>query len=150
MQPMWNKIKSGIFIDNGQGGLLYIDAGPLFEQYKGSAIDYTDPVNAPPSQEQLEAARARMQLSFAQMLIGLVTEQWITEAEGEAWLTGTVPAVVSALIDTLPVNQRFAARARAVRPSAVLRADPLVNALGQAQGKTAEELDAFFTTYAQV
>lgn len=89
-------------------------------------------------------------LSFAQLLIGLVAEQWITEAEGEAWLAGTVPAAALALIDTLPANQRFAAKARAVRPSVVLRADPLVNALGAAQGKTAAELDTFFTTYSQV
>ena len=97
-----------------------------------------------------EAARTKLQLSFAQMLIGLVAEQWITEAEGEAWLTGTLPAAVLALIATLPANQRFAAKARAVQPSVVLRNDPLVAALGAAQGKTAEELDTFFRTYAQV
>lgn len=89
-------------------------------------------------------------LTFAQLLIGLVSEGWITEAEGEAWLAGTVPAAVNALIGTLPASQRFAAKARAVRPSIVVRADPLVNALGAAQGKTAEQLDAFFTLYAQV
>lgn len=89
-------------------------------------------------------------LTFAQLMIGLVAEGWITEAEGDAWLTGTLPAAVSALIDTLPEGQRFAAKARAVRPSVVLRADPLVNTLGAAQGKTPEQMDAFFTTYAQV
>lgn len=89
-------------------------------------------------------------LTFAQLLIGLVAEGWITEAEGEAWLSGNVPSAVNALIGTLPANQRFAAKARAVRPSVVMRADPLVNALGVAQGKTAAELDAFFTAYAQV
>ena len=104
----------------------------------------------PTAEELLDAARASMQLSFAQMLIGLVAEQWVTEAEGEAWLTGTTPAAVTALIDTLPANQRFAAKARAVRPSVVMRTDPLVIALATMQGKTAEELDAFFTTYAQV
>ena len=29
-------------------------------------------------------------LTVAQLLIGLVSEQWITEAEGEAWLAGTL------------------------------------------------------------
>jgi hypothetical protein len=96
------------------------------------------------------AARAKMQISFAQMLIGLVSEQWITEAEGEAWLTGTLPAAVLGLISTLPANQRFAARARAVQPSVVMRNDPLVAALGAAQGKTTEQMDDFFRTYAQV
>ena len=83
-------------------------------------------------------------LTFAQLLIGLVSEGGITEAEGTAWLTGTLPAGVEALIASLPVPQRFAARARAVAPSVVLRNDPLVIALGAAQGKTPEQLDAFF------
>ena len=87
-------------------------------------------------------------LSFAQLLIGLVTEEWITESEGGAWLVGTLPAPVLAVIATLPSNQQFAAKARAIRPSAVVRADPLVAALAAAEGKTTEELDAFFTTYA--
>ncbi len=89
-------------------------------------------------------------LTFAQLLIGLVTEAWITEAEGEAWLTGVLPAQVTALIDTLPVEQQFAAKARAARPSEVLRMDPFVVSMGAAQGKTPEELDQFFRTYAGV
>lgn len=98
----------------------------------------------------LEASRAALSLTFAQLLIGLVTETWITEAEGEAWLTGTLPFAVLTVIDSLPANQRFAAKARAMRPSEVLRNDPLVAAMGAAAGKTAAEIDAFFTTYAQV
>lgn len=87
------------------------------------------------------------QITFAQLLIGLVAEEWITEAEGEAWLTGTPPAPVIALIGQLPQAQRFAAKARAIRPSIVLRSDPLVIALGTMQGKTPAQLDAFFNTY---
>ena len=87
------------------------------------------------------------QITFAQLLIGLVAEGWITEAEGEAWLTGTPPAPVIALIGQLPQAQRFAAKARAIRPSIVLRSDPLVIALGTMQGKTPAQLDAFFNTY---
>jgi hypothetical protein len=86
------------------------------------------------------------QITFAQLLIGLVTEGWISEAEGEAWLTGTPPAPVLTLIGQLPQAARFAARARALRPSIVLLSDPLVQALGAMQGKTAE-LPAFFNTY---
>jgi hypothetical protein len=89
-------------------------------------------------------------LTFAQLLIGLVTEQWITEVEGEAWLAGTLPAAVLAVINTLPVEQRFIAKARAIRPSEVLRSDPLVQALGAAENKTSAELDTFFQTYAGV
>jgi hypothetical protein len=89
-------------------------------------------------------------ITFAQLLIGLVTEAWITEAEGEAWLTGVLPTQVTALIDTLPVEQRFAARARATRPSEVLRMDSFVVSMGAAQGKTPEELDDFFRIYSGV
>lgn len=89
-------------------------------------------------------------LSFAQLLIGLVTEQWITEAEGEAWLAGTLPDDVLVVIDSLPANQRFAAKARALRPSEVFRSDPLVAAMGAAAGNTEAEIDTFFQTYAGV
>jgi hypothetical protein len=83
-------------------------------------------------------------ISFAQLLIGSVTDGWITEAEAEAWIAGTLPAAILTLIATLPVEQRFAVKARALRPSIIVRADPLVNAFGQAQGKTPAEIDAFF------
>ena len=89
-------------------------------------------------------------LSFAQLLIGLVTEQWITEVEGEAWLAGTLPTAVLTVIDSLPQEQRFAAKARALRPSEVLRSDPLVTAMGTAAGKTTEEINTFFQTYSGV
>lgn len=97
-----------------------------------------------------EAARASLKLSFAQLMVGLVTEQWITEAEGEAWLAGTLPAAVLTVIDALPAEQRFAAKARALRPSEVLRGDPLVASMGAAAGKTESEIDDFFRTYAAV
>ena len=99
---------------------------------------------------QPPSAPVPQSITFAQLLIGLVTEAWITEAEGEAWLAGTLPAPVLSLIATLPAGQQFAAKARALRPSVVMRVDPLVASLGAAQGKTDAELDAFFTTYAQV
>lgn len=94
--------------------------------------------------------RASLRLSFAQLLIGLVTEQWVTEAEGDGWLTGTLPPAVLAVINTLPAEQRFAAKARALRPSEVLRSDPLVAAMGTAAGKTSAEIDTFFQSYAGV
>lgn len=89
-------------------------------------------------------------LSFAQLLIGLVGEGWISEAEGEEWLKGNLPPTVLAVIDQLPPNQRFVAKARATRPTEVVREDPLVNALASFAGKTPEELDQFFQMYSQV
>lgn len=89
-------------------------------------------------------------ITFAQLLIGLVTEAWITQPEGEAWLLGTLPSAVETLITSLPTNQQFIARARATRPSAIYRADSLVAALAYAEGKSATEIDDFFRTYALV
>ena len=114
------------------------------------SLELIPPPPAPTPEEILAAERAAMRLSFAQLLIGLVTEQWITEAEGEGWLSGTLPFAVLTVIDNLPVNQRFAAKARALRPSEVLRNDPLVGAMGTAAGKTDIEIDAFFQTYTSV
>lgn len=89
-------------------------------------------------------------LSFPQLLIGLVSEQWITEADGDAWLAGTLPSTVLTVISSLPMEMRFAAKARALRPSVIIRADPLVATLAAYEGKTPEELDEFFLTYSQV
>ena len=94
--------------------------------------------------------RAAMQMTFAQLLIGLVAEKWIITAEGMAWLDGALPAAVTALIATLPADQQFAAVARAKRPSVVQRLDGLVLALAALQGRTEAQMDAFFVTYAAV
>jgi len=110
-----------------------------------AAIAAGEPVGTPPAPPVVIP-----DLSFAQLLIGLVTEGWITEAEGGGWLVGTLPAPVLAVIATLPSGQQFAAKARAIRPSAVVRADPLVAALAAAEGKSSADIDAFFTTYSGV
>lgn len=113
------------------------DAGPGWV-FDGKAF-------APPPPP--EPDRNAMSLSFGQLLIGLVAERWITEAEGEAWLGGTPPAAALALVAGLPAAQRFPARVRIMRPSVVLRLDPLVRGLAQAEGKTEADLDRFFVTY---
>jgi predicted outer membrane lipoprotein len=117
---------------------LAADAGPGWT-WDGKAF-------APPPPP--EPDRSAMSLSFGQLLIGLVAEGWITEAEGEAWLGGTPPAAALALVDALPAEHRFAARVRITRPSVVLRLDPLVQGLARAEGKTGADLDRFFVTYA--
>lgn len=101
--------------------------------------------------EQPPKAPVPASISFAQLLIGLVSEGWITAAEGRAWRDRVaLPAQVQAVIASLPVEQQFAAETRALAPSEVLRNDPLVLALSFAANKTIEELDDFFYTYSEV
>lgn len=94
--------------------------------------------------------RSSMKLTFAQLLIGLVAQGWLSESEGELWLSGTLPQPIELLIETFPAENRFAAKALALRPSEVVRLDPLVEALAVAHGKSAEEMDQFFEVYATV
>lgn len=109
------------------------------------------PPSIQPTPEELAAMRARMKITFPQMIFGLVSEQWITNAEGNDWVVDRIlPAPVESLISALPADQQLLARARALQPSDVSRVDPFVESLGAAQGKTPEELDIFFMTYAQV
>jgi hypothetical protein len=133
------------------------DTEPLFDVAALHATMDADPATAayvPPTQAELDAAaaiaRESMSLSFAQMLIGLVAEQWITEADGNGWLVGVLPPSVEATINLIPADQRFAARARAARPSEVLRLDPLVQMMSMAQGRSPAEVDDFFARYAAV
>lgn len=114
------------------------------------AIYAPPPVPEPSIEEMLAEERSRMTLSFAQLIIGLVAESWITEADGEGWLQGILPASVLATINLIPADQRFAAKAKASRPSVVERTDPLVGMMAMAQGKTDAEIDAFFRTYRNV
>lgn len=128
-------------------GTVWSNITPVSRFYENvmQAIADGEPVGTPPVPPVVIP-----NLSFAQLMIGLVTEGWITEAEGEGWLAGTLPAAVLTVIGTLPTNQQFAAKARASRPSDIERADPLVAELAAAEGKTSEEIDTFFLTYAAV
>lgn len=124
-------------------------AGRLVSVDGGFAV--VDPPAPEPEPEAPEPAPPAVpSLTFAQLLIGLVARKWITEAEGEAWLSGTLPAAVQDVIAALPAKQRFAAKARAAHPSTVLRSDPLLIALAASQGKSADQLDTFFAVYSQI
>lgn len=150
----YNDTKVADVVEGSQFNLL--DGSVVSPAYSGWAnedgykLEEAPAPTSPSAEEVLLQQRQVMSLSFAQLLIGLVTESWITEAEGEAWLAGTLPAAVLALIATLPSDQQFAAKARALQPSIVLRLDPLAISLGAAQDKTPEEMDTFFQTYANV
>lgn len=103
-----------------------------------------EPPAPPPSPAEL---RASMRLSFAQLLIGLVSEGWVTEEDGRGWLQGVLPPTVTATINLLQPEHRFAATAKATTPSVVLRLDPLVGMMATAQGRSEAEVDTFFLAY---
>lgn len=143
-----NKEKDMLFIEYDDGRKSAIGNGNadwLAFSARQDIEPYVAP--APPSAESLRQA---MQLTFAQLLIGLVAEGWITRAEGEAWLNGTLPLPVTQIIATLPDSQQFAAIARAKLPSVIMRLDGLVMVLAATQGRSDAQMDAFFTTYAAI
>lgn len=83
-------------------------------------------------------------VSQAQIIAALISAEVISETEGVAWITGTLPASVEAMIDALPEDRRTIARLRALRPSSVVPSDPLVAALAAAEGKSTQDLIDLF------
>lgn len=112
--------------------------------YDGSAWVEVPPIPIAP--EQILAAMPAV--SHAQIIAALILADIISEAEGVAWISGTLPEAVEAMIATLPPEQRVIARLRAIRPSSVVPTDPLVAALAAAQGQGVEDLIALFQTAA--
>lgn len=152
---MLNLMKDGQVVGTvAEGGWVALPNGDVISpaQAGWSNGEFTleaQPEPVPPSAEDLlQAEREGMVLSFAQMVIGLVTEGWITEADGEGWLGGALPPTVLATISLLPADQRFAAKAKATRPSFVARLDPLVEMMALAQGRSPAEIDDLFRAYA--
>ena len=136
-------------LDSYPDGTVEVPIKPSADHdWNGSEWVYTPPDPA----EVAAANRAAIPpLSKAQLQIGLVQEGWITEAEGRAWITqNTLPPAMSAVIDTLPAGEQIVALARAHSMTQAERTDPLVADLGKAEGKSPEEIDTFWLTYAQV
>ena len=123
---------------------------PAYAGWSNGECELIEVAVSPAPEPEPHDLRTGMRLSFAQLLIGLVSEQWITEADGNGWLIGVLPPSVEATINLIPADQRFAARAHAARPSDVLRLDPLVQRMALAQNRSPEEVDDFFARYAAV
>lgn len=125
---------------------------PAYNGWVGGGYTLEAGAEPPPTAEELIAAeRSVMRLSFAQLMIGLVSEGWLTPEDGRAWRDRVaLPTPVQALISSLPAEQQFAAETRALAPSEIARLDPLVIMLGASQQKTPEQIDAFFRKYAAV
>lgn len=147
MRASWaNDQKSiGNLIDS-DGHIIVVENGhPMW----GDFLMFGDKIDPAPIVEQ-DSSTVELKMSFAQLLIGLVSEAFITEQEAELWLQGQLPQPVLETIDTLPLASRFAAKVKATRPSEVLRADPIVWAMADSKGMTPEQLDQFFINYSAV
>ena len=123
---------------------------PLFKAAQEAGVDSPfepEPEPIPePTPEELRAAIPP--LSFAQLLTGLVAMEWITEAEGLAWLKSeALPADIEMLIAGLPQEQQFATTARAMRMTVAERMDPLVDKLAAVRGFSPEQIDQFFLAF---
>lgn len=140
-------VDSITFDPDGEGWLSVPDY--VFAGYRRVDGAFVAPEAPPPPVPQ--------SLSFAQFLVGLVEQEWITEAEATAWLSGnSLPAAVEAALATLPETAedgskpRLRARALALRPSEILRTNELLLMMAAMKGATPEQLDQFFRTYAGV
>lgn len=70
----------------------------------------------------------------------------ISEAEAEAFLVANMlPAIISTFISTLPAEQQFIARMKAVGALEYRRDDPMVLALAALKGLSATQMDAFWS-----
>lgn len=70
----------------------------------------------------------------------------ITEAEAVAAVsTGTIPAALQALVDTLPADARFGAVMLLSGAVTFSRSHPLTEAIGAAHGMTQEQIDELWS-----
>lgn len=131
----------------GEGEVAQMAGG--YWRLQTIAAEPEEPQDPEPSEEEaLIYKRQGQSLTFPQLLIGLVQMEWITESEGEAWLSGNaLPDEVLSLIAGLPADERFPAKARALRMTQAERLDPLTIGLATVRGVSPEELDEFFDAY---
>jgi hypothetical protein len=84
-------------------------------------------------------------ISDRQMAQIMAVEGIITESEALAWVSsGTVPAAMDALVESLPEGEQFAARMLLAGATVFERNHPLVDVLGAAHGMSSEDMDELF------
>lgn len=84
-------------------------------------------------------------ISDRQFFQALALQGTITQAEAIAAVaTGTIPAALRGFIDVLNGAEAFAAEMLLSGATEFRRHHPLTVAIGQAQGMTPEQIDAFF------
>jgi hypothetical protein len=108
----------------------------------GTVAEYVPPVPAPPPVPQ---SVSRQQIMTALMLAGLITEaEWLA-----CYQSGTLPALVSAAIATLPTDAaKLVAKVKWVEFSEARRTDAMVALLAAQAGLTDVQVDDLFRTAA--
>ena len=85
--PMWNKPRTGILVDRGNGVLAFVEIGPEFDALKDIAPDWHEVTDPAPSIEDQRAAMtctpAQMRLTLHRM--GLLAQvQAVADGDPEA------------------------------------------------------------------
>lgn len=97
-------------------------------------------VDPPPAPPPVPAAISDRQF-FQQLAVAGI----ISHAEALAAVkTGEIPAALASIVDALPDADRFAAEMLLSGAVTFERHHPLTEAVGEARGLTADEIDAFF------
>ena len=108
--PMWNKPRTGILIDRGNGVLAFVESGPEFDALNGTASDWHEAEVSTPPPIPIEEQRAAMTCTPAQMRLALhrmdllLQVQAIADADPEAsivWEYATQIIRTSPLIEAL-------------------------------------------------
>lgn len=105
-----------------------------------------------PQSEPIEQQRLRWGLTRRQVIIGMVAEGLISDAEGLALAqNGTPPAAVEAIIQAMSTPlQRSAARITLASFTVAYRIDPMTQVFQAAGGLSDAQMDAFFQGYTNV
>jgi hypothetical protein len=114
---------------------------------KGELVDMTqDEIAEITKSREITVEQKREQASVSRdyLLIKANEFGWFTEAECVAWIGGTLPQDVSALIDTFPENERFKLRLSALRQETVPRETPLILAIMNLRGVTEDQMDSVY------
>lgn len=114
---------------------------------KGELVDMTqDEIAEITKSREITVEQEREQASVSRdyLLIKANEFGWFTEAECVAWIGGTLPQDVSALIDTFPENERFKLRLSALRQETVPRETPLILAIMNLRGVTEDQMDSVY------
>jgi hypothetical protein len=114
---------------------------------KGELVDMTQDEIAEITESReitVEQEREQASVSRDYLLIKANEFGWFTEAECVAWIGGTLPQDVSALIDTFPENERFKLRLSALRQETVPRETPLILAIMNLRGVTEDQMDSVY------